>query len=128
VRKLTAILLLLLSIVTTEAGAQLLKLPLLVTHLNTHLSEGRSRNVADFLEEHYSLPQHQDKDQQQDQQLPFKTTSVESFFSVYVPITPATIPSYTTYVVKPKQALLSPFTLQDHFKGIFHPPKSISLS
>jgi hypothetical protein len=109
--------------VTTETGVQLLKLPMLITHFTTHLSEGRSRNLAGFLEEHYSGGRHNDNDSQQDQQLPFKTANVESFSSLYVPAISPALTQYFFTGSKKQQSSACCFALQDHFAGIFHPPR-----
>jgi hypothetical protein len=128
VRRIIAISLLLLTIATTETGMQLMKLPVLVSHFSDHLSDRRSNNLADFLSEHYSLGQHQDSDKQQDQQLPFKSISVESFYSLYMPVAPVVLVPYTPGVAQQRIALLPSFSLQDHFAGIFHPPKYADLA
>jgi hypothetical protein len=122
-RRLIAVIFLLLTIVTTETGVQLLKLPMLITHFTTHLSEGRSSSLAGFLEEHYSGGRHNDKDSQQDQQLPFKTVNVESFSSLYVPAISPVLAQNSFSSSQPQLSSAYCFTLQDHFAGIFHPPR-----
>lgn len=123
-RKLIAILFLLLTVVTTEAGIQLLKLPMLINHFAVHISEGRSKGLRDFLHQHYSTNQHNDSDSQQDQQLPFKTVSIESFYSMYVPVNAPAITHYSFDFPQRKLPSLYSFHLQDHCSAIFHPPQS----
>lgn len=123
-RKLLAIFFLLLLTLTTEPGIQIMKLPLLLNHFATHLTERRSNSFTGFLKQHYSSFHHSDSDSRQDEQLPFKTVSAEAFTSLYVSSFPAVELIHSSAVkFKP---VLSPyqFSLQDHMKGIFHPPKN----
>jgi hypothetical protein len=123
VRRLLSILFLMLLISSTETGTQLLKLPLLITHYNKHISEARSRSFEDFLKEHYAAKGHDDNDKKQDQQLPFKSAGIESFISIYVPF------SQVIMIQHPGGSCSAPvlhpqdFTFQDHTTGVFHPPK-----
>jgi len=52
---------------------QLLKLPYLVTHYQHHREEDRSMSLVDFLRIHYLDNHPADNDDQEDNQLPFKS-------------------------------------------------------
>ncbi len=122
-QKLIAIVFLFITVMTTETGIQLLKLPMLVNHFATHLSEGRSNNFTDFIKEHYSGNQHHDNDRQQDEQLPFKTVITESFFSLYVAVPYPLLTQFSCGHSKSQLSSQYSFSLQDHFTAIFHPPQ-----
>jgi hypothetical protein len=124
VQKPIAILFLFITVMTTETGIQLLKIPMLVNHFTAHMSEGRSNNFTDFIKEHYSGNQHDDSDRQQDEQLPFKTVITESFYSLYVPVPSSILTQISFGHSKSQLSTLYSFNLQDHFKTIFHPPQS----
>ena len=124
-RKLSAILFLLLLVSTTEPGIQLFKLPLLFSHFQMHIAEGRGKSFTGFLKEHYAGSRHTDHDSQQDNQLPFKATSQEAFAGLYITSSLSEVsPDYsihTSYLLPIYQ-----FSLQDYMEGIFHPPKPVA--
>lgn len=123
VRRLFAIFFLILLISSTETGIQLMKLPLLISHFNAHISEGRINSFTDFLAEHYSLEHQNDSDSRQDNQLPFKSASPDAFTSLYVPFAQPVITVQQPRIAVKNIQCNCHFTLQDYMAGIFHPPK-----
>ncbi len=109
---------------STEAG-QLLKLPFLITHFNEHLRDGRSHSLYDFLAEHYSGNHENDKDSDEDKQLPFKSISTVSFGNIFLNTpnvdieisNPGVIISLHTYQADPG--------LSNYHAEIFHPPNMV---
>lgn len=103
---------------------QLLKLPLLFGHFQAHLAEGRSDDFMDFLKEHYTRYHHNDEDSRQDNELPFKATSAESFAGLYI----TSVAAPTVAAMHVEMTEHSPrrydFTVQDCNTGVFHPPKA----
>lgn len=72
----------------TEAY-QLLKLPFLLKHYQTHQQYDHQLGFSKFIKMHYFEVQTYDKDYQQDMQLPFKssnrTVSLLNFVTLFVP-------------------------------------------
>ncbi|RYZ22460.1 MAG: hypothetical protein EOO10_21695 [Chitinophagaceae bacterium] len=108
----------------TEAG-QLIKLPLLVEHYADHQSNDRTVSFASFLREHYLDSHQSDGDEKEDSQLPFKTCSLTTTGSVF-------LPSATILFLQPvagKTVIANSthdnFILQDPLFGIFHPPRIV---
>lgn len=122
-RKPASILFLLIILLTSEPGAQLLKMPLLFGHFQTHLAEGRSDDLLDFLQEHYSGYHHNDEDSEQDNQLPFKTSTADSFTGLYIPSIFSSSEEKRKMTGKAYSISRADFTLQDGLTGVFHPPK-----
>jgi hypothetical protein len=122
VRRLIAILFLLLFTSTTEAG-EIYKLPVLVNHWRLHQEEGRSTRFYQFFKEHY-LIDHHDKDKQQDDQLPFKGMHVDHFSLLYTsePLPP--LKDLLLHSAAPDSSYIPPYTPYTHLLGIFHPPRS----
>lgn len=123
-RKFFAIWLLVAFTSTTEFG-QLLKLPLLISHGYDHLKSGRSQNLFAFLYEHYIGDHGKDSDQNQDQQLPFKTVCADHIFYTY--LLPLSEISSSPYIIKADNKKISRliFFSNNHLKDIFHPPQIV---
>ena len=123
-RKAIAISFLVLFSTTTEAG-QLLKLPLVFTHYYTHSIEGRSDSFPDFLRQHYIQTRDYDKDKEQDERLPFKTTNIGVLSIVY--LVPQTENLNFTPVFSKEKSLIfmAPFKKKNYLKDIFHPPRLV---
>jgi hypothetical protein len=82
-KKLSAIFFLFLFISITELK-ELYRVPLLIEHFMKHKNENGSMSMIDFLKLHYVGEKQNDNDDQEDQQLPFKTVyenTGSSFFS-----------------------------------------------
>ena len=114
--------LLLFSASFTEAG-QLLRLPLLVKHYATHRSNDNTLTLAAFIQQHYLEGHHSDGDEQQDNQLPFKTytvnTSAAPFLLAAAPVLLQPAAGPATPLGMPQM----PFVFSSHLFGIFHPPR-----
>ena len=108
----------------TEAG-QLWKLPLLVKHYITHRNNDNTLSIATFSEQHYLEDHHSDGDEQQDNQLPFKTYTVNTtaapFLLTAAPVLLQPVAGTTTVLGIPQ----TPFVLSSHLFGIFHPPRMV---
>ena len=121
--KLAYILFLLIVTLTSEPGTQLLKLPMLFGHFQTHLADGRSDDLLDFLQEHYSGYHHNDEDSEQDNRLPFKTSNADSFTGLYIPSIVSSTCEKRNITGDEYPVGRTDFTLQDCMTGVFHPPK-----
>lgn len=123
-RKLSAIALLILFASTSEVG-QLLKLPLLISHYFDHFREEKQTIYAFFHEHYVHHHGNTNNDQDEDNQLPFKTTNFQQtsssfLLAVYEPINKTEIP------VNEKQLILpSIFIPTNYLKDIFHPPQIV---
>lgn len=122
-RKLTAIALLLLFASTNEVG-QVLKLPMLIVHYIDHYEE-EGQSVYAFLHEHYVHHHGRNTDQQEDDQLPFKTTNIQqASFTYLLPaleiINKQPIPASKKKIIRPSTSIYS-----NYLKDIFHPPKIV---
>lgn len=123
-RKLSAIAFLILFASTNEVG-QLLKVPLLISHYIDHYRED-GQSVYAFFHEHY-VHHHEstNKDQDEDDQLPFKTTNFQQTSSTFL------LPVYESMnqqemVVTDKILILpSTFIPTNYLKDIFHPPQIV---
>lgn len=123
-RKLSAIALLILFASTNEVG-QLLKFPLLISHYIDHFRE-ENQSVYAFFHEHY-VHHHgtTNKDQDEDDQLPFKTISVQQLSAAYV--LPASEMTHKPSIPNGEKKLILPstFILTNYLKDIFHPPQIV---
>jgi hypothetical protein len=122
-RKTIAIALLILFASTNEVG-QILKLPLLISHYIDHCNE-EGQSIYAFIHEHYVHHHGANTDQDEDNQLPFKTTTVQQASVTYLlpalemmnkPVVPAS---------EKKLILPSAFILANYLKDIFHPPRFV---
>lgn len=82
-RKALVILMLSLFTVTQTELGQLMRLPLLADHFAKHRQQDGS-SFIDFLKEHY-IKDHDDNDQAEDNQLPFKSSFSVAFSPVLIP-------------------------------------------
>lgn len=123
-RKTIAIALLILFTSTNEVG-QILKLPMLVSHYIDHYNE-ESQSIYAFFHEHYVHHHGSDnKDQDEDNQLPFKTTIAQQTTVSYL-LPALDLVSKPTLLVSEKKAILpSSFIPANYLKDIFHPPQIV---
>lgn len=103
---------------------QLLKLPMALSHFKQHQKEDKNISLAGFLRLHY-LPGHpDDKDESEDQQLPFKNQ--EAVYHIDV-LTGHQLP-FTNFelatLVIPKNTYHTEGKLIQQSRGIFRPPKA----
>jgi hypothetical protein len=121
-RRIAAILFFFISVSTTEF-VQVLKLPWLISHFIEHFKEGQ--DVYAFMHEHYVHHHGSNSDQDEDNQLPFKTTSIQQTNLTYLlpPIGAITKPA----VILHKNKLILPDIVlpSDFLKDIFHPPRIV---
>ncbi len=104
---------------------QLLKLPGLISHFREHREEDPSMNLISFLKLHYSGTHPQDRDEDKDSELPFK--SGNEIAHVDTPVfsharTEATAPSFELNIIP----VLHPEGRPLHRAfPVFHPPQSV---
>lgn len=123
-QKLSAIALFLLFASTNEVG-QILKLPLLITHYIDHYKE-EGQSIYAFIHEHY-VHHHgsTNKDQDEDNRLPFKTTTVQRGSVTYLLPALEMINKIAAASSEKKQIFPAAFILSNYLKDIFHPPKIV---
>lgn len=99
---------------------QFLKLPLLVEHFKKH-QKLENISLMHFLEDHYTT-EHQDSDQPEDEQLPFKNQMLYSIG--YAILTPVAL-SNTVALLPDKIKIVFPDKdiPQEQAGSIFHPPR-----
>ena len=110
----------------TEAY-QLMKLPYLFEHYQTHQQFDKGISFSKFIDMHYFDNQTYDSDYQQDMELPFKssnrTISLLNFMSVFTPksiiIQPIEFPIARTYALEDDR-----FDLATKLSAIFQPPRA----
>ena len=110
----------------TEAY-QLLKLPNLIAHYQTHQQITKGISFSKFIDMHYFSVQTYDSDFQQDMELPFKssnrTISLLNFVSVFAPknysIQPIAFSVNRSYAVVDDR-----FDLSTKLNAIFQPPRA----
>lgn len=130
-RKLAAILLLSLSVVTHTEVAQFFKLPVFFAHLVEHRSENPSLGLWDFVKLHYQASEETPSDYDQDQRLPFKTSHiVQSGISFNLAVLPEQEPINLDdfAAISPSYRQLDETELPQRFSGsIFQPPRTVLL-
>ena len=109
----------LLLLIETPAG-QFLRLPLLIEHFAKHQKQD-GHSLLLFLDEHYSAS-HNDADLPEDEQLPFKTITLNGIGYAIVP--EAAQPDLLVHsTVNEIVFSLDAYTPQQHLASIFHPPR-----
>ena len=123
-RKITAISLIILFASTNEVG-QILKLPVLVSHYIDHFKE-EGQSIYAFFHEHYVHHHGSDnKDQDEDNQLPFKTTTIQQT-SVSFLLTTIELNCQQTPLASEKESILpSCFIPKNYLEDVFHPPRIV---
>ena len=112
----------LLGLLTTSQTplGQLLKLPVLIEHFYKHKAQ-EGVSLTEFLNDHYST-EHNDSDQSEDQELPFKSLVLQNIGFAVLPHI-----FETDFVFAPdlptKVMLQKFYTPQQHLYRIFHPPR-----
>lgn len=110
-------------ILTTEGGNQVFKIPVLFSHFQLHIKEGRSSSWGDFLSEHYRSHHHKDNDSAEDEKLPFRSINPESFSTVYAASTQNAIVALHADLKETDNSTQVSFSFQNHLSDVFHPPK-----
>ena len=104
---------------------ELLRIPMLVSHYNQHSRQDASMSVGDFLQLHYTATHPDDKDDQDDRELPFKSLAGINHLDQQWP-SPIL---FVTVPYSPQQTVYNVFYQQGapaHFvDGIFHPPRFV---
>lgn len=130
-RKIAAIWLLTLSVVTHTEVAQFFKLPVFFAHFVEHRSENPALGLWDFVKLHYQASEETPSDYDKDLKLPFKTSHiVQSGINYNLPVLPEQEPinldDFTVITLFYKQ--LDETALPQKFSGsIFQPPRSVLL-
>jgi hypothetical protein len=130
-RKLAAILLLTLSVVTHTEVAQFFKLPVFFAHYVEHRSENPSLGLWDFVKLHYQASDETPSDYDKDLRLPFKTSHISQSginYNLPVLLEQETINPDFSAAISPSYRQLDETALPQRFSGsIFQPPRSVSL-
>ncbi|MGZ5247139.1 MAG: hypothetical protein ACXWV5_08855 [Flavitalea sp.] len=130
-RKLAAILLLTISVVTHTEVAQFFKLPVFFAHYVEHRSENPALGLWDYVKLHYQSSQETPSDYDKDLKLPFKTSHiVQSGISYSLPVLPEQEPINLDdfAVITPSYKQLDETALPQRFSGsVFQPPRLILL-
>lgn len=104
---------------------ELFRLPYLVEHFREHRDQNPSLSLLDFLALHYSGNHPEDKDDSEDQQLPFKS----GIGINHLDIQPATIREHSEkFNGLPESSLLTihpPGMLTQRSFAVFHPPRRV---
>lgn len=108
----------------TEAG-QLAKLPLLLEHFTKHRCKDNTLSFVSFIKHHYLHDHKADGDEQQDNQLPFKTYPLNTNATVFVLTAELLFPQPLTCSLAVYGLPQNRFVLSDHLFGIFHPPRIV---
>jgi hypothetical protein len=113
------LLLVLLTLTQTPLG-QLAKLPVLIEHYYKHKKQD-GVSLLEFLKDHYAKG-HNDADQSEDEQLPFKTLILQNIGFALVPGIVRI--DFSINFDVPKKIILQGFCVpQQHLCSIFHPPR-----
>lgn len=105
---------------------QLLKLPVLISHFIEHRQENHELNVLKFLYLHYAIEDDNEKDNDMDMKLPFKSAenSVASNLSVFIPIkNNITIDKPITTIKEKINIYSDRFLASVSLSSIWQPPK-----
>lgn len=104
---------------------QLLKLPFLIQHYIHHRNESSSLSFLDFLKIHYSSTTHpNDNDDNEDHELPFKSTA--SIFHIDTPVMEKRITDNFSFHFSGKRTIYYPEGILSHqSSSVFHPPKIV---
>ena len=104
---------------------QLLRIPVLVEHYFHHRSEDQSLTLVGFLKLHYSNNHPDDRDDNDDNKLPFKSQATISHIDTSVPVTGETNINTVFYLLE-KVKINHPEGIPTHITfSIFHPPRLI---
>jgi hypothetical protein len=123
----TAILFLFIYLVYTTGFNELLKLNALVQHFNETQKNDKAVTFYHFLVMHYITDDLNDKDNDQDKQLPFKSTETvitnsTVLYTPYLNMIPLTAQSFT--VSKPVKLIVKDLFIDTDFNStVWHPPK-----
>lgn len=124
-RKAIAIFFLLLFTVSFTEARQLAKLPLLLEHFAMHQDIDNTLSFTTFINQHYLQDHRGDGDEKQDNQLPFKTYTVNA---TGAPFLLTTTPVLLQPIAGPTMVFgirQTQFVLSNHLFGIFHPPRLV---
>jgi hypothetical protein len=108
----------------TEAG-QFTKLPLLLKHYNKHQSNDKKLSFASFIEQHYLQDHKSDGDETQDNELPFKTSMLNTAGTAYLPAVPFGVVLASVTLSKAYSLPHPGLFLSGNLLGIFHPPRIV---
>ena len=115
----TILFLAIISLTQTPLG-QILKIPVLIEHFYKHNKQD-GISLLEFLDDHYSSD-HNDSDQTEDKQLPFKSIILQTVGSAIIP--GIIKPDFSLeFMIHAKVKLNDVFTSQQHLCSIFHPPR-----
>jgi len=125
VKSLTSNFFLFIVLVSSTEFNQLLRLPVLFEHFSEHKASNSGISFVDFLDMHYSGNDLDDKDQERDKQLPFKSYGGSAI--LLLPTIPVKIQSleFNWYTRSSRQHIfyIIPDLLRSYTESIWQPPK-----
>lgn len=127
-RKIAALLLVSIYMLSATVTREFLKLPLLAEHFYHHQSENRGIDLLGFLVQHYFLEDGTDKDAAEDSRLPFKSADQLTSFmcSSLIPPSFIQLPAGITGGPDKKFYTLDQLILTTGFLGnIWQPPRHL---
>ncbi|TKB97772.1 hypothetical protein [Pedobacter cryophilus] len=127
-KKLTAILFLIIYLVSTTEVSQFLKLNVFFEHFSEHKSQDKDISLIAFFDMHYLNGNPRDKDYDRDMQLPFKTSSdnISIINNHFVPLTPTFSIKNPIEILKKKNYIrLNQSSISTYLSNIWQPPKTV---
>lgn len=85
VKKIIALILFAVYIISSTELREMAKLPVLIQHFNEHQALNERITFAEYLTDHYNNLPHTDNDEERDNQLPFKRVDSNILFSPVIP-------------------------------------------
>lgn len=126
-KKLIAIVLLSIYLISLTELKQLMKLPVLVEHFSEHKAKDTGLSLIDFLSNHYAQDNDHDGDEEREMKLPFKSHDgcINSIVSESVPSSSYYLPSKPVYTEsKAYSNYTEQFLTSAYLSSIWQPPKS----
>ncbi|HLO79615.1 MAG TPA: hypothetical protein VK166_01580 [Chitinophagaceae bacterium] len=124
-RKIILYIPLIIVLMNTASAGQLSKIPVLFSHFLEHHKLNNHIGFLDFLSMHYWGEDLNDKDQDRDMQLPFKSSSQHCCQQITsVPVSVVSIDHHYFHPSKPLQPILEDsFYLNTSTSSLFRPPR-----
>ncbi len=126
-KKLTAILFLIIYLISTTEVSQLSKLNVFFEHFSEHKAQDGGISLIAFIDMHYLNGSPRDKDYDRDMELPFKTSSDNiSIINNFVPLNPTfSIKNPIEILKKKNYTRLNQSSISMYLSNIWQPPKTV---
>lgn len=124
VKKISALLFLVIYLVSATELIQMLKLPLLFSHYAEHLSKEKKHSFLNFLKDHYIDDDGIVSDNDTDRKLPFKETGCSGQLDLdFIPLANSIILNKCNYSIALNPAFKECLFYSLYIPGIWQPPK-----